>query len=381
MMQIQQQKRPPGQGGSQKALMKSLLVSLTFLLSGLFALPALLLGVLLWVRAVTLQDAREWMRGSIAAAVFGLVVYGLWLWLSDPFPWLWSIFASDLVAHLWGAMGRDVLLLWLFHLLLFPALGVLLSVLVPCFPSLPVKGGDKARLKGEASQDYEHHEREEQALVVQAEQQLSAMLVTKPVAASLEGSSSAAPDVSPLVVPGAQVPYESLGVYLQGELDSLVFGGELCVPPELLELHGVVIGEPKFGKTWTLLRLAVIAKRYKRKVIYLDLKGSRKTAALFLAAMSVLKCRRVKIYPLEAYDGWRGSPKALYNRLMEQIDPQTHPFYRGGVGSSLISLAVHAPAGQPRNSYELLERLSFSWLKKAYGTDVQAMREIRALTP
>jgi hypothetical protein len=184
------------------------------------------------------------------------------------------------------------------------------------------------------------------------------------------------------MIPGAQTGYEAIGVYQRGELDQWVFSGELCIPPGLLELHGLLIGEPRMGKTWTLLRLAAIARAYGRKVMCLDLKGSRKTAALFLAVMSLMKVGRVKLYPVEAYDGWRGTPKALYNRLMEQIDPRTHhPFYRGGVASTVISLAVEAPQGMPRNSYEFLERLDYDWLKAAYATDAQAQREIEALSP
>ena len=149
-------------------------------------------------------------------------------------------------------------------------------------------------------------------LIDQALTHFESLLVTKPLAASCEGIAAVSSAASSLGVAGAQTNYQALGSYLQGELDAWVVGGELCIPPELLELHGLVVGEPNFGKTWTLLRLAVIARLYGRRVIYLDMKGSRKTAALFLAAMSLLKVPRMKIYPLEAYDGFRGTPKAQY---------------------------------------------------------------------
>jgi len=99
---------------------------------------------------------------------------------------------------------------------------------------------------------------------------------------------------------------EPLGAYLSGELYEWVYGNQLCVPSEALRLHGVVLGEPGYGKTITLLRLAIIAMRYGMRVIFLDLKGSRKTAALFVADMRYAGARRIKVYPLEAYDGWRG---------------------------------------------------------------------------
>ncbi len=382
MMQVQQP-RPPSQVSAANPslfLVKSILLIVVLVLSLLLAFPSAFIGGLLWLRTITLRDAREWMRGTTAAAIFGLIVYGLWIWLADPLPGLWNALTFDLAHHLWTAFEHTGALLWAFNLWLAPACGVLYVALTP-------RREDQRRGSGQPKQmPQADYEREENEQTTQALVQFEGMLATKPLAASLEGvaSSSVAavsPALSSLVVPGAQPSYEALGSYIQGELDSWVFGGELCVPPDWLELHGIVIGEPKFGKTWTLLRLAVIARLYGYRVIYLDMKGSRKTAALFLAAMSMLKVRRMKIYPLEAYDGFRGTPKSLFNRLMEQIDPRTHPFYKGGVGSSLLSLAVNAPVGMPKNSYELLERLNYDWLKAAYSTDAQAMREIEALVP
>lgn len=361
------------------SLAKSLFLIVVLVFSFLLAFPSALVGLLLWFRALTLHDAREWTRGTAAAAIFGLLAYGGWIWLADPLPWLWSVLIFDLVHRLWTPFQHTGLLLWAFNLWLAPTCGVLYTALTPRYRQA------SRDASGRPKDVHVEDEGREQRQVTQNLVQFGLMLAGQPRVASFEdlpGSVAAhSPALSSLVVPQVQPHYEILGSYIQGELDSWVFGGELCVPPEWLELHGVLVGEPKYGKTWTLLRLAVIARLYGRRVIYLDMKGSRKTAALFLAAMSMLNVQRMKIFPLEAYDGWRGTPKALFNRLMEQVDPRTHPFYRSGVGSSLLSLAVNAPVGMPKNSYELLERLSSDWLSAAYSTDVQAMREISALVP
>jgi len=58
-------------------------------------------------------------------------------------------------------------------------------------------------------------------------------------------------------------------------------------------------------------RLATIAARYGMQVIFLDLKGSRKTAAQFVASMHAVGCGRIAVYPRLAYDGWRGDADAL----------------------------------------------------------------------
>jgi hypothetical protein len=117
------------------------------------------------------------------------------------------------------------------------------------------------------------------------------------------------------------------------------------------------------------------------QVIFLDLKGSKQTAAQFVAAMRMLGVGRLKAYPQQAYDGWRGDANALYNRLMAMIDPGTHPYYRR-ITSALVSLAVNAPGGPPRSSQEFLARLDEKWLKYAYAGKVHwyAQRKIKKLS-
>ncbi|HEY6541428.1 MAG TPA: TraM recognition domain-containing protein [Ktedonobacteraceae bacterium] len=131
----------------------------------------------------------------------------------------------------------------------------------------------------------------------------------------------------------------------------------------------------------TFLRLATIAAHYGMQVIFLDLKGSKKTAAQFVATMRLIPMRRIAVYPQQAYDGWRGDATALYNRLMAMIDPGTHPYYRR-ITSALVSLAVHAPGGPPRSSQEFLARLDEKWLKYAYAGKVHwyAQRKINKLS-
>jgi hypothetical protein len=67
---------------------------------------------------------------------------------------------------------------------------------------------------------------------------------------------------------------------------------------------------------------------------------------------------------------------------MAMTDPGTHPYYEK-VTSSLVSLAVHAPDGPPRNSQDFLTRLDANWLSRAYAGKAQwyAQRKIKKLRP
>lgn len=383
MMQYQQQ-RPPRTVPVREPIIrgiKQMSFPLFIAFALLLAFPSFLVGFIVWWRSLVVWDRREFWRTAITIAIFGLVGYVAWIWVADPLPWLVSSLLADVGRQAWEAGAQVLTLLWAFNLWLAPAIVPVLAVLYPGRKGMrPFERvvAPKAPAVGQMEQ-------EERDLETTAQATFERMMATLPSSALEQKSlARAAGLVSPttIVIPGAgQASYEVLGRYEGGELEDLVQGGEVCLPPELLEVHGVLIGEPKFGKSTTLLRLAAIARAYGRKVIYLDLKGSKKTAALFLASMSLLNVQRIKLYPLDAYDGWRGDPQALYNRLMEQIDPASHPFYRSGVGSTVVGLAVKAPSGPPKNSYEFLERLDIDWLAAAYATDAQALREIKAVEP
>jgi hypothetical protein len=380
MIQLQQSRKKLDSVDTARYVAKAILFPIVFALAAMLAFPSLLLGLFLWWRGTRSRDSREFWRGTWAMAIFGAIVYAFWIWLGDPFPWLWQGITYSVVHRLWMSAWQYLVLLWLFNLWLGPTCAILLARL---YLGRRKPFASVGQVKQPSVSDYE---RDEHVLTAQPLYQFERMTAALQSVASWGSSASLARAVthvqaSPVVVQAGPSRYEAIGSYEGGELAELVYDGELCLPPEWLELHGVLVGEPKHGKTTTLIRLATIAKLYGRKPIYLDLKGSKKTAALFLSAMSMVGARSVKLFPLEAYDGWRGDPQALYNRLMQQIDPGTHPFYRSGVGSAIISLAVKASCGPPRNSYEFLERLDHDWLKAAYATDAQAQREISYISP
>ena len=73
----------------------------------------------------------------------------------------------------------------------------------------------------------------------------------------------------------------------------------------------------------SLLRLATNAARHSWKVVLFDALGSETRAATFLAAMRQAGHQEIRVFPHQPYDGWRGAPEQVCQRLL-----QVAPSYR-----------------------------------------------------
>jgi hypothetical protein len=342
-------------------------------LSVALALPSLGIGALIWWRSSKTWDYRERWAGTWVLAIIGVVVYTALTWVAHPLPSLFSALLAARQQSILAAGLRAVGKLWLLHLCFAPACALVLEWLHPLTRRVRWLARPRVPRPGKAG-----------GATPDRSLASALSLVTAP-----SHSTSTPPSPSPALrsSPSSQIssasppPTEPLGTFLGGDLYEWLRGGQLCIPPEEMWRHGTVVGEPGYGKTMTLLRLATMAARYGMQVIFLDLKGSKKTAAQFVAAMRLIGLGRIAVYPQQAYDGWRGDATALYNRLMAMIDPGTHPHYRR-ITSALVSLAVHAPGGPPRSSQEFLARLDEQWLKFAYAGRMHwyAQRKINKLS-
>ncbi len=138
---------------------------------------------------------------------------------------------------------------------------------------------------------------------------------------------------------------------ISGERALPTVGRAVLVSPERLCRHVLVCGATGSGKTETLLRLAwAVAKCTGAPVFYLDGKGDRDTARRFCALMSDAG-RQTRVFPVDAFDGWRGEPHEIQGRLMQIVDYATvgpASWYRD-IAKTTLGLVCGHPQGPPRS--------------------------------
>lgn len=160
-----------------------------------------------------------------------------------------------------------------------------------------------------------------------------------------------------------------LGRRLAGERALPLSGADVVWPFEDMRRHAVILGASGSGKTETSLRIAhQVAGQTEAPVFYLDAKGDRPAAERFCALMRSAG-RRVRVFPNEPFDAWRGDWRAIVNRLLEVIEfvPEGPAAYYRDIAKTALQLACNHPDGPPRSSAELLDRLDYELLLNAHG--------------
>ena len=146
-------------------------------------------------------------------------------------------------------------------------------------------------------------------------------------------------------------------------------GGALIWPLADMRRHAVILGASGSGKTETSMRIAYeVACKSEAPVFYLDAKGDREGAERFSALMGAAG-RRVRVFPNEPFDAWRGDWRGVANRLLEVIQFATDgpaAYYRD-IAKTALQLACNHPDGPPRSSAELLARLDYETLLNVHG--------------
>jgi hypothetical protein len=164
----------------------------------------------------------------------------------------------------------------------------------------------------------------------------------------------------------------ALGVARGGQLPGWVQGRYVVLPRLVAGQALLVAGMPGSGKTETLLRLAYDAGRRGMKLIFVDCKGTdpdlaaRVLAAYRLGRGDDADPIRLRRWPAEPLDMWRGEPGHVHNRLMALKD-FNGPAWWEDVATVALRLALEAPEEPPcTSSRELLRRLDADWLAERW---------------
>lgn len=158
-----------------------------------------------------------------------------------------------------------------------------------------------------------------------------------------------------------------VGMPLYGDLGWTAEGWAVYTDA-MLNRHAVVVGGSGTGKTEFVLRLAYVARKiYGWKVFYIDAKGDPANAARFRQVMEQAGVRHVPVFPDAPYNGWVGDQTSLFNRLVA-VEDYSEPYYKA-VAKTVLSLAVKAKSGEPRNSTAFLQRLNLGELATLYEGD------------
>jgi hypothetical protein len=163
---------------------------------------------------------------------------------------------------------------------------------------------------------------------------------------------------------------DALGTSLGGNLTSWQ-RGHLVVPPAgQLGLATLLIGAPGAGKTVCIERLAFLAGRQRRHLVVLDAKGGHDglAAGVVAAYLAAWPDARIRLFPQEPLDIWRGSAQAVVNRLVNVWDWSPESAWYREIATVALRLALGQPGPPCRSTDELVARLDAATLAKAWAT-------------
>jgi hypothetical protein len=159
--------------------------------------------------------------------------------------------------------------------------------------------------------------------------------------------------------------------------------GDLIVPPDgQLGLAWQLIGAPGVGKTTAIERLAYLAGLEHRHLVVIDAKGghdglARGVVAAYLAAWPDA---RIRLFPNERLDIWRGSPQEVCNRLVETWDWTAESSYWRESAMTALRLALGQPGPPCRSGAELVRRLDPAALERAWEHDPEVLGLVRSMS-
>ena len=166
----------------------------------------------------------------------------------------------------------------------------------------------------------------------------------------------------------AQPESDALGTSLGGDLTSWQQRGLVVPPPGQLGLATLLIGAPGAGKTVCIERLSYLAARERRHEVVLDAKGGHDGLAqgVVAAYLAAWPNARVRLFPQEPLDIWRGTPQQVVNRLVNVWDWSPESAYYREIATVALRLALGQPGPPCTSTDELVARLDYGTLTRVW---------------
>ena len=170
---------------------------------------------------------------------------------------------------------------------------------------------------------------------------------------------------------GADLRSGALGVSLGGDVDSWRIGDLIVPPPKQLGLAMIMLGAPGVGKSTASERLGYLCAQERRHLVVVDAKGGHDGLAegMVAAYLAAWPDARVRLFPQERLDIWRGDPQAIVNRLVEVWDWTAESSYWREVAMTALRLTIGQPGPPCRSGTELVARLDPYALTRAWEHD------------
>jgi hypothetical protein len=181
---------------------------------------------------------------------------------------------------------------------------------------------------------------------------------------------------------GADLRSNALGVSLGGMVSSWRIG-DLIVPPKgQLGLAWLLIGAPGAGKTTAQYRLGYLAGLERRHLVVIDAKGGHDGLAqgMVAAYLAAFPDAKVRLFPQERLDIWRGTPQEVVNRLVEVGDWSAESSYWRESAMTALRLALGQPGPPCRSGAELVRRLDPAALERAWEHDPEILSLVRSMS-
>ncbi|MEM7293314.1 MAG: DUF87 domain-containing protein [Pseudomonadota bacterium] len=151
----------------------------------------------------------------------------------------------------------------------------------------------------------------------------------------------------------------------------------IIIDEKILDQHLFILGATGAGKSETLKRLIwEILVSTERDIYFVDGKGDEGLANEVRAMAQQHGRGLAPVFRMghgqngAIYDGFRGEPEDIYNRLVALVgleEMEGAATYYADINRDLLQLICYAPGGAPRNFEQLGERLDKDWLLNAYA--------------